>query len=309
MCKTPCRDEYLRRIHAVQDYIEEHPDNAPDLQELADIAGFSKYHFHRIFRAMTGETLLQSVTRIKLVRAAAYLVHTPDIPVTDIAYHFGFSDSATFSRSFKHHFGVSPTAFRHENSKNCKDSSEPSPYTHDARKSEIGSDTMEIKATGVDMTTLDLRVIYVRHTGSYQELAAVIPGMIQKLYGFAMGHQLLDPNDTKILSVYHDNPDMTSETQLRTSLCMTILKDAKVEEQGDIGVMNIAGKFAVGHFELLIRDIGAAWQYMYGEWLPNSGMQPRDAYPFEVYVSDPSQNPGGKQLLDIHVPVEPLGKI
>lgn len=303
------RDEYLRRIHAVQDYIEEHSESVPNLAELAETARFSKYHFHRIFRALAGETLWQYVCRIKMERAGSYLVHSPHVPVTDIAYHYGFSDSAVFSRSFKGHYGVSPTAFRNQHRKNCKDGDQTSQYTDDARKSEIGSDTMKTKATGVDMTTLDLRVIYVRHTGSYQELAAVIPGMIRKLYGFAMSRQLLDPKDTKILSVYHDNPDLTDEAQLRTSLCMTILKDAKVEEQGEIGVMNISGPYAVGHFELMIRDIGAAWQYMYGEWLPNSGTQPRDTYPFEVYVSDPSQNPGGKQRLDIYVPVEPLGKI
>ncbi len=168
---------------------------------------------------------------------------------------------------------------------------------------------MKTKATSVETTTLDLRVIYVRHTGSYRELGAVIPGMIQKLYAFAMSRRLLDPKDTKILSVYHDNPDLTDEAQLRVSLCMTINKTAKVEEQGEIGVMSISGDYAVGHFEIPPMDYGAVWQYMYGEWLPNSGTQPRDSFPFEVYVSDPSQNPGGNQLLDVYLPVEPLGSI
>lgn len=168
---------------------------------------------------------------------------------------------------------------------------------------------MKVEATGVDITTLDLRVIYIRHTGSYRELAAVIPGMIQKLYAFAMSQKLLDPKDTKILSVYHDNPDLTDEARLRTSLCMTISKTVNVEEKDELGTMRISGEYAVGHFEIRPGDYGAAWQYMYGEWLPNSGYQPRDTFPFEVYVSDPSQNPGGSQLLDVCLPVEPLGKI
>lgn len=309
MRDSRCRDEYLRRIHAVQDAIETQPDNAPDLTELAEIAGFSKYHFHRIFRAMTGETLWQYVSRVKLERAAAYLAHSPHIPVTDIAYHFGFADSAAFSRSFKNRFGVSPIVFRRQHSKNCKDCVLSPLYTRDARKPEIGRDSMGIQATGVDIAELDLRVIYVRHTGRYQELAAVIPGMIQKLFGFAMGNQLLEAGGTKILSVYHDNPDLTDDALLRTSLCITINKTAKVEPAGDIGVMDIGGQYAVGHFELPIGEYAAAWQHMYGEWLPNSGYQPRDAFPFEVYLSDPSQNPGGNQLLDVCVPVEPMGKI
>lgn len=303
------RDEYLRRIHAVQDYIEEHADTVPDLQELAETARFSKYHFHRIFRALTGETLGQYVNRIKMERAGSYLVHSPHVSVTDIAYHYGFSDSAVFSRSFKSHYGVSPTAFRNQHRKNCKDGGQPFPYTQGIQNQPMGRDTMKLKATSVEQTALDLRVIYIRHTGSYRELGAVIPGILQKLYAFAMEQQLMEPGQTKILSVYHDNPGLTDEAQLRVSLCMTIRKNAKVEEQGEIGAMNISGEYAVGHFEIKPMDYGAAWQYMYGEWLPNSGYQPRDTFPFEVYVSDPSQNPGGIQLLDVYLPVEPLGKI
>ncbi len=131
-------DEYLRRIHAVQDYIEEHADTVPDLQELAEAARFSKYHFHRIFRALTGETLGQYVCRIKMERTGSYLVHSPHVSVTDIAYHYGFSDSAVFSRSFKSHYGISPTAFRNQHRKNCKDGGPTSQYTDDARKPKLG---------------------------------------------------------------------------------------------------------------------------------------------------------------------------
>lgn len=309
MNSSACRDEYLRRIHAVQDYVEAYPDASLDLAVLAGVAGFSKYHFHRIFRAVMKETLLQYVTRVKLARAAAYLRHTPHIPVTDIAYHYGFSDSASFSRSFKAYFGVSPSAFRRQNSKICKDGSLLPSYTRDEPHLKIGRDTMNLQAMNVNMQTLDLRVIYARYTGRYRELSTAIPKMLQRLYGFAMKERLLDPVQTKILSAYHDNPDLTDDQKLRTSICISIRKDAKVPESGDIGVMDISGQYAVGHFELMMEEYGDAWQYMYGEWLPASGYQPRDTFPFEVYLSDPSQNPGGKQLLDICIPVEPLGAI
>ncbi len=85
---------------------------------------------------------------------------------------------------------------------------------------------------------------------------------------------------TKILTVYHDNPESTNETQLRTSLCMTIPDTAKIAEQGDIGSIRISGKYAAGHFEIYQNEYTQAWAYMYGQWLPNSGCQPRDAFPF-----------------------------
>lgn len=310
MSNIQSQTEYLRRIHKVQDYIEENLNNTFVLSELADIAGFSKYHFHRIFSAITKETLLQYISRIKMERSAFFLVHRPEITVTDIAYHFGFADSAVYSRAFKNYYSVSPTEYRHQHSKNCKVLSDYSQYNESTSNKTIGSDTMEIKASNVEVLVIEnMRMIYTRYTGSYQGLAAAMPGMMERLYGFGMSQNLLEPGKTKIMTVYHDNPEMTDETQLRTSLCMTIPNTAKIEEKGDIGSMSISGKYAVGHFELTQNEYTAAWQYMYGEWLPGSGCQPRDAFPFEVYVSDPTQNPGGKQLIDIYLPVEPLGKL
>ncbi len=78
----------------------------------------------------------------------------------------------------------------------------------------------------------------------------------------------------------------------------------------EIGSMIIAsGEYAVGHFEIFGSEFAAAWGYMYGEWLPNSGYQPRDTFPFELYVNDPRTHPQGKYLLDIYIPIEPLGRL
>lgn len=303
------RNEYLQRIHKVQDYIEENLTGALVLSELADIAGFSKYHFHRIFSAITNETLLQYVNRIKMERAAFLLLHHPDTNMTDIAYRFGFTDSAVFSRSFKHYYGVSPTEYKNQNSKNCKDPPARSQYNKSALNQNIGSGTMDTKARNVEIISVDMQVIYIRYTGTYQGLAAAMPGMMERLYGFAMSNNLLEPGKTKILSAYHDNPELTDETQLRTSLCMTIQNGVTVAESSGIGSMKITGKYAVGHFELMQNEYAAAWKYMFGEWLPSSGQKPRDTFPFEAYESDPATSPGGKQLIDIYLPVEPLGKI
>lgn len=309
MSNQQSRDEYARRIHKVQDYIEDNLNDNLELSELADIAGFSKYHFHRIFSAATNETLLQYISRVKMERAAFSLIHRPEASVTDIAYHFGFTDSAIFSRSFKSYYRVSPTEYRNQYSKNCKDHAEISQYTESTINQNIGRDTMGIKANMIDTETVEMRVIYVRYTGSYQGLAAAFPGMMERLYTFTISQNLLHPGMTKILTVYHDNLEMTDEAQLRTSLCMTIPETAIIQENNDIGCMSISGRYAVGHFELAQNEYAAAWQYMYGDWLPDSGCQPRDALPFEVYVSDPTTNPGGKQFVDIYLPIEPLGKI
>ncbi len=115
------RNEYVRRIHKVQDYIESNIDSSLSIEELADVAGFSKYHFHRIFKGIVDEPLSRYVNRLKLERATNLLTYRLDMTITDIAYHFGFTDPAVFSRTFKNYYGVSPSQYRNHNSKNCKD--------------------------------------------------------------------------------------------------------------------------------------------------------------------------------------------
>lgn len=309
MPQTLSRNEYQRRIHAVQDYMEAHLSGAPGLAELAAAAGFSRYHFHRIFHAITRQTPLQYGNRIRLERAAAYLLHSPRVSVTELALHYGFADSAVFARAFKAHFGVSPSAYRRKDSKNGKAESDCARYDGSIQSKQSGRDCMKAEPISVEIKNESLRVIYVRFTGSYPELGKAMPGMMQKVYRFAVAGKLLEYGKTKILCAYHDNPELTGEGQLRVSLCMSVPAAAQIELKDEIGLMTLEGCFGVGHFELYQKDYKEAWQTMYGEWLPGSGMQPRDAVPFEVYVSNPSKNPGGKQLLDIYVPVEPLGPI
>ena len=95
------RQEYISRINRVIDYIEANIDKDLSLTSLAKIANFSPFHFHRIFRAMVGETLNGFILRIRLEKAAARLLDHPKESITEIAFDCGFSGSATFARAFR----------------------------------------------------------------------------------------------------------------------------------------------------------------------------------------------------------------
>ncbi len=301
MDDTLCRDEYLRRVHRVQDHIETCLDSAPTLEELAEVAGFSKYHFHRIYSGVTGESLLRYVNRVRLERAAAALAHRPDLSVTDVACMYGFSDSAVFSRAFRQHYQVSPTMYRADYRKNRK---VPVPaWTYNGNQS-----TAERLNVTVEVTAREaIRVIYIRYTGTYSGLPAAYPGMIQSVFGFAVRHNLLLPGPPRMLSIFHDNPEFTEDDRLRTSQCLAIPDGAPVPGEGGIGSLVIpAGDYAVGHFDLRRDEFNAAWDFMYGQWLTNSRFQPGDSYPYELYRSEPPSGPDGRQKVDICLPVEPL---
>ncbi|MFH2113593.1 MAG: AraC family transcriptional regulator, partial [Spirochaetota bacterium] len=111
------RTEYLRRkfearMNKAVDFAYANCCRDFDIAEMADAACFSRYHFHRLFYAMTGETPGEFVKRLRLARAAGLLRNRPDLDITGVALNSGFSGSSVFSRAFKDRFGVSPSAFR-----------------------------------------------------------------------------------------------------------------------------------------------------------------------------------------------------
>lgn len=103
--------EYRERINRVIRYMHEHLDDPMNLNVLASVAGFSPYHFHRIFAAFVGEPVGEYIRRMRLERAAHQL-RDSDLAVTQIALDAGYETPSAFTKAFKVHFGISPTEFR-----------------------------------------------------------------------------------------------------------------------------------------------------------------------------------------------------
>lgn len=317
MNNSEIKKEYLHRIHKVQDYIELHLNEALSLEELSNIAGFSKFHFHRIFKGLIQETLSQYVNRLKIEKATNLLVHRLDMSITDIAYYFGFSDSAVFSRSFKNYYKISPIEYRNQYSKNCKEPYKISQYNEEVVKNNCknkenfksSKNLIRGKIKG-EITIRDIqnmKVIYNRYIGEYKNLEDFSKIMMGRLLEYLSEQKLIDMDKSKVLSIYHDNPEFTKQKQLRTSLCITVPYDSYIEENNDIGSMVISdGKYIVGYFEIFREQYSDAWDYMYEQWLTNSQYRLRDSYPFEIYLNDPTKHPENKHFVEIYLPIEPI---
>ena len=301
------QEEYIRRIHKVQDYIEHHLGNTLSLEELSDTAGFSKYHFSRIVQGILHEPLGHYVNRIRMEKALFLLAHRTDKNMTDIAYELGLSDSAVFSRAFKNYYGVSPRGYRKEYSKYCKDSFILSEYNKNTAKKEWEYNPFPVTGQ-ITIENLDEKqVAYVRHTGTYETLAKEYGGLMQTLFNYAKKQHLLVEDHNWILAIYHDNPEFGEESQFRTSLCLTVPEDIRIQEDGVLGRMKLeGGLYAVGHFQIQQEQYSGAWNYMYQEWLTCSGYVPRNSYPFEVYRNDPYANENHIHEVDIYVPIETI---
>jgi AraC family transcriptional regulator len=325
------REEYTSRINRVIDYIENNIYEELSLETLARVANFSRFHFHRIFGAMVGETLNQFIQRVRVEKAAIQLVTNPKKSITDIAFDCGFSGSAPFSRVFRETFKMSPSQWRSLKYKQEEDSKIRKTGSKKYQLlDKIGKDSqfslrynygenhnLKWRINMKDMKNMkqieanievkempDHHVAYIRHIGPYAGDEGLFERLFGKLFKWAGPRELVGPQ-TKVMSVYHDAPDITDEDKLRLSVCITVPEDTKVE--GEVGKMVVpGGKFAVGRFEIGGDEYPHAWYTLMAGWMPESGYQPDDRLCYELYQNDPKEHPENKHILDICVPVKPL---
>jgi AraC family transcriptional regulator len=104
-------ENYDDCIHQVKHYIREHIDEPLTREVLAEVAGFSVPHFHRVFTGCVGENIASYVRRTRLARAGRKL-RMGAVDITEVALAAGYDSHAAFGRAFKQQFGLSPSAFR-----------------------------------------------------------------------------------------------------------------------------------------------------------------------------------------------------
>ncbi len=319
---------YRSRINLAVDYIERNLGRDFALEEIAAVAGFSKYHFHRIFHTFTGETLFQFIQRLRLEKGATMLLNDPAKPVTDIALECGFAGSSSFAKSFKQYFGYTATNWRDLGHAACMSESNPGKadskrgqQLRNAGKAVVPSNVyieyvsntqiwryelMENVNRVVEVKELpETTLAYVRYVGPYKGDGQLFEGLFGRLFQWAGPRNLLRFPETQIIIIYHDNPEITDEAKLRVSVSISVPVDTAVD--GEIGKMVLpAGKYALARFELSSDEYQEAWDWVYRTWLPESGYQPDDRPCFEMYHNDPKTHPEGKSIVDICIGVKPL---
>jgi AraC family transcriptional regulator len=100
------------RLHAVVEYIEEHLSASPTLEQIAEVAHLSPYHFARQFKAAIGLPPHQYLIARRVERAKQLLQGRDDLSLAEVAAHAGFSDQSVFSHHFKRLVGVTPGQVR-----------------------------------------------------------------------------------------------------------------------------------------------------------------------------------------------------
>lgn len=258
---------YEVRLLRVLAYIHDNIDGDLNLDTLADVAAMSRFHWHRVFRAMTGETLADAIRRIRLLRAANALV-LEEAPIQEIAERFGYPNLASFSRAFSGAYGTSPGAFRERGTR----------IANELLANPGVSNMYPVKVQDLPAA----RAAGILHHGPYAELS----GAFQQLGGLIATRNLF-AHIRGMIAVYHDAPGSKPEAEMRSHAAV-IAAESFPSNIPDLDYFDlVGGKYAVMEHKGPPATLASAYEWLYGKWLPQSGEEPRDAPPIEMYLSDP----------------------
>ena len=311
MTGSPPRHEYARRMHRVQAHVDRHLSEALDLTQLAAVAHFSPFHFHRLFTAWMGETVGDYLRRRRLEVAALRLLTQPRTPVLEIALTMGFGSAEAFAHAFRARFGCSASQWRRhkaeERALQLRKLGQTQSKGDQARPGAVDDDGASFNL--VDPSTMHVninersatRVVYLRYVGPYG------PGVgafwQQHFHPFLERHQLWGRD---IYGVSHDDPEITAPASCRYDTCVEV--DASFVAPIGAQLTTIAGgTYASMPFKGTSDTIGAAWKRLMRDWLPDSGYQLDGRPTFEHYWPGASFDlTTGAFECNIVIPLAPL---
>jgi AraC family transcriptional regulator len=297
------RQAYLLRINKVIDHIHDHLTEPLSLEQLARVAHFSPFHFHRIFRSLVGEPVHVFVRRMRLERAVSLMLHGSKATLTQIALTCGFASSSDFSRAFSQAYGFSPRGYSRERflqeSKIRQDLMANAGYN-------LGKVPDVRNPDGFRVRLLDRpaeRIAYVRVIGCH-EPDRLLAGLNRLL---DWGRQTGLVPGALLIGMSQDNPDITPMNKYRYDWCLVL--PAGVQPGREVSTGRIpANRFASLHCQGDIHKLDRAWRHLFLVWLPGSGYQPTHEPAQEVYRGYDCSMDGSPFDIDCRVPVKPLGR-
>ena len=291
--------DYVERVNCAIDYILQHLDQRIVLDDVARVALFSPFHFHRIFRSVAGETLRQFVRRVRLERALHLMAHDSTLSLTDIALRTGFSSSSDFSRTFRQRYGVPPSVFdidvyREQSRDRLNDMMAAADAGYRLERLPPGENPDNFEASLRELPARS--VAYIRVQRPFEEGNVV--GAAQRLVAWAESHGKADGT---WLGYMWDDPDVVALEDCRYDVGVVV---DSAKREGEVGIIEFPSMLVAevemrGDIALEQRLIDWLW----GTWLPRSPYVPTDQPSFECWLGRPFEHGIEHFELRIQIPV------
>ncbi len=273
-------DDYQRRIARTIQHLERHLDGELSLPELADVANFSPCHFHRVFRALTGEGVAEHVRRLRLERAATRLRNTSR-SILEIALEAGYQAHESFTRAFEAAFHTSPSHYRAERSFLAPSIAVGDLPETAARMERIGP----------------LSVIRLRHVGPYSDVGKTF----ERLAGWVGARGLFGPW-TQGLGISYDDPEVTPPEHLRYEAAFTAPR--AVPGEGEIQALDLPVRdYATTIHKGPYSGLAVAYAGLVRWYLRHGEGEISDAPALEFYLNQPGHTAPESLLTKICLPV------
>ncbi|MCR9135262.1 MAG: AraC family transcriptional regulator [Alphaproteobacteria bacterium] len=283
MPKAGSVNSYQSRLNRVVDHLYANLESDLNHEDLAEIACLSPYHWHRIYKAMQGETVSATLKRLRLDRAADRLANS-DLAIGEVAQRAGYSTVESFGRAFKGVYGQAPADYRKHGS-------------HAAYKAaRAEQDTGRFEVVIEDLPPV--RCASVAHIGSFMK----IDQAMAKLFGTLAERELL-PDNPRMMAQFFGDPDAIDEESLRSAACVPV-KEPVVLEPPLQDTLVRGGPYARLRYRGPYADMKDAYQWLYGTWLPTSGREAAHAPTVEMYLNSPQDVIPTDLLTDICLPLE-----
>ena len=278
--------DYIERVNRAIDHVVGNLAKPMNLEEVSKAACFSPFHFHRVFKAMIGETLNQFVKRLRLERALYIMSHVPQRSLTDVALDCGFTSSSDFSRSFKQYYGAPPSKFDLNSFRNsrCEEFERVMSNrveSHRLVKLQEGHNPDKFEVVLRDLPART--VAYIRVVDPYRE--GVAREACQRLLVWAIERGLADG---QWIGYMWDEPEIVALSDCRYDVALVVEDFVPSGEIGrfEFPAMHVAEVMVHGDISLEARAI----DWLYKTWLPQSGYVPDDQPVFEAWKGRPFAN-------------------
>jgi AraC family transcriptional regulator len=284
MNKTHGWTDYQERLGRVTAYIHDHLADDLDLNRLAEVAHLSPFHWHRVYQALYGETIATTVRRLRLTRGSGYLANT-GLPVAQVARQCGYPNAQSFTRAFTAAYGLSPTRYRAEG-------------THVAFRQAQHQAAASMAAYAVEVRQVPaVQLAGIAHRGPYMQV-----GRAFDVAFTCLAAQGLARPDMRWLAVYEDDPFAVPESQLHSRAGLSLPPGGVPQPPLESFTLG-GGRCAVLRHQGPYATMRAAYQWLYGQWLVQSGHEAANRPVFEEYLNNPRNTPPDHLLTDIYLPL------
>lgn len=262
---------HTQRIDQVCNFIHQHLDQNLPMSRLCEVACCSQFHFHRLFIAHVGISVIKFTLFARLKRASYRLAFELDKRIIDIALEAKFESPEAFSRAFKRIFNQSPSKFRHT----------PNwPFWH----AQFDFNAPTLKAINMNVEIINFKpqpVATLTHKGPVDQLL----NTAAKFISWRKESGLSPVAKSKTFGIPYSDPAVTDDDDFRFDFAGSITKPVPENTYGVKNATIPGGRCAmVKHFGSHDK-ISDSVSYLYRQWLPNSGEEVRDFPCFFHYIN------------------------